>query len=144
MEIKLNPVAIQAEVIYGERPPNFDKIMAVFPLAGNPGVIFAYGDKIYVPSGKEIPPEILAHERVHCERQLKIGVEAWWNFYLLDPKFRYEEELLAHKVEYTFLRGLYPGQARKQSILNHVAGKLSAKLYGGMCSLNQAKKALKS
>ena len=143
METLLNPVAPQVEVIYNERPPNFDKILAVFPLAASPGVIFAYGDKIYVPSGKEIPPEILSHERVHCERQLNIGVEAWWDQYLADPRFRYEEELLAHKVEYSFLRGLYPGQARKQAILSHVARKLSARLYGGMVTMEQAKRALK-
>ncbi len=143
MEALLNPVAPQVTVIYNERPPNFDKILAVFPLAISPDVIFAYGDKIYVPSGNELPPEILAHERVHCERQLMMRVETWWDQYLADPRFRYEEELMAHKVEYSFLRGLYPGQARKQAILSHVAQKLSARLYGGMVTLNQAKKALK-
>lgn len=143
MEALLNPVAPNVEIVYGERPPNFDKILAVFPLAMSPSVIFAYGDKIFVPGGKEIPPEILAHERVHCERQLMMGVEAWWDRYLIDPRFRYEEELLAHQVEYSFLRGLYPGQARKKSILKHVAGKLSSRLYGAMVSLEQAKKALK-
>lgn len=143
METLLNPVAPAVEVIYGQRPPNFDKILQVFPMAVMPGVVFAYGDKIYIPSGADIAPEILSHERVHCERQIVMGVEAWWDRYLIDPRFRYEEELLAHKVEYSFLRGLYPGQARKQAILSHVAQKLSAKLYGSMVTLEQAKRALK-
>lgn len=143
MEALLNPVAPNVEIVYGERPPNFDKIRKVFPLSIAPGVVFSYGDKIFVNSKNELPPEILAHERVHCERQLAMGVEAWWDQYLVDPQFRYKEELLAHQVEYTFLRGLYPGQARKKSILKHVAGKLSSRLYGPMVSLEQAKKALK-
>lgn len=144
MEDKVNLVHATVEIVYGERPPNFDKIKAVFPLVEElPGVIYAYGDKIFVPSGKEIPPEILAHERIHCERQIKMGVETWWDQYLVDLKFRFDEELLAHKVEYSFLRGLYPGAHRKKSILEHVATKLSHPLYGGMVSKKRAMEVIK-
>ena len=56
---KVKYVAPTVQVVYGEYPPNFDQIKAVFPMAGA-STIFAYGDKIFVPSGNEIAPEILA------------------------------------------------------------------------------------
>ena len=139
---KLNYVAPQVEVIYGEYPPIIDQIKEVFPLA-NENTIFAYGEKIFIPSGKKIPPEILAHEKVHCERQLKIGLKEWWDKYLVDQHFRFQEELIAHQVEYQFLRGLYPGAHRKHAILEHVAKKLSHEIYGNLCSLKRAKELVK-
>lgn len=116
------------KVITG-RPPNFEEIAAVFPGAHGESVIFAYGDEIYNPSGQELPPELIAHELVHCERQKAMGLKAWWDQYLVDAKFRYEEELLAHKAEYQKLREMYGRRVKKQA-LEHVASKLAAPLYG--------------
>ena len=141
-DTKVNYVAPQVEVIYDEYPPIFDRIKEAFPLAGEK-TIFAYGDKVYVPSGKQIPPEILAHEKIHCERQMKMGLAAWWDQYLVDPHFRFKEELIAHQVEYHFLRNLHPGKKYKGSIIEHVAKKLSNPLYGGMCSFRRAVELLK-
>jgi hypothetical protein len=83
-----------------DRPPNFDLILAAFPKASDPGVMFAYAGSIYNPSGKTIPDALIAHENVHLNRQIFDGADKWWQRYLEDSEFRYREELLAHAAEY--------------------------------------------
>lgn len=122
-------------------PPNIDAIVEVFPLAAKPGVIFAYGDRIYVPSGNILPPELVAHETVHCRRQQQRGVEIWWHAYLLDPIFRYKEELLAHAAELQCLIAQDPSGKRRH--LLHIAKKLAAPLYRMGATRDQARKDLK-
>jgi len=130
------------EIVYGQRPPNFDAILSVFPMAAKPGVVFAYGDKIYVPSGKALSPELIDHENIHCARQLEIGVELWWDKYLSDVNFRYFEELLAHRAEYQCMIARAPNRTARRLALKVVAQKLSSRLYGGMVTMDQAKKAI--
>jgi len=111
------------------RPPNFEAIAAVFPDAGKHGVIFAYGDAIYNPSGIFIPPALLAHEGVHLLRQ-RDGetAESWWAKYLADAEFRYREELEAHVGEYNAqLAGIDRNQRAK--LLMATAHRLIAPLY---------------
>jgi hypothetical protein len=83
------------------RPPNFEQIIKVFPDADKPGVLFAFNDSIYNPSGVTIPHALLAHEGIHLIRQ-RAGetAESWWGKYLTDHEFRYREELEAHVAEY--------------------------------------------
>jgi hypothetical protein len=92
-------------VIIIDRPPNFEQIKVAFPRAENPGVVFAYGDRIYNPSGNVIPPALIAHEEVHLNRQRDAGPIYWWDRYLTDSEFRYTEELLAHVAEFKHQRG---------------------------------------
>lgn len=110
-------------------PPNFDRILAAFPDANKPGVIFAYGGVIYNPSGAPIPPALHAHEGVHLHRQQTLFTpEQWWEQYIVDPGFRYNEELLAHVAEYRAqLGGLDRNQ--KHKLLQATAARLSAPLY---------------
>ena len=127
---------------YHERPPNYEAILAVFPGAAGEGIVFAYGD-IYNPSGLKLPPELIAHEKVHCERQIEMGVEAWWDCYLVDGAFRFNEELLAHIAEYKSIMSKYNykdhaiGRVRQRAI-EHVARKLAAPLYDRMVTVHQA------
>ena len=60
----------------------------------------AYNGCIYNPSGKIIPPALIAHEEVHLKRQVMHGADIWWDHYLRDSAFRYHEELLAHVAEF--------------------------------------------
>lgn len=128
------------EVVQG-RPPNFDQIEAVFPHASRTGVIFAWGGIIYKTGFRPLPPQLMAHEIVHCERQ---GDDPWpwWEKYLADVDFRREEEILAHIAE---LRCLVEGGAsrplRRRATM-HVAKRLSSPLYNGMISLAEARKVL--
>jgi hypothetical protein len=90
-------------VIIVDRPPNFEQVLAAFPNAANPGVIFAYDGNIYSPSGSVVPPALIAHEEVHLHRQRDAGPTQWWDQYLTDTDFRYKEELLAHSAEFLVL-----------------------------------------
>lgn len=87
-------------MIRNERPPNYDAIVEVFPHAKREGIVFAYGEDIYNPSGVKLSNPIVAHEYKHCARQFLYGAEQWWQVYLSDQQFRYSEELKAHGAEF--------------------------------------------
>jgi hypothetical protein len=118
-------------MIKRERPPNFDRIVEVFPFAIRPGVIFAYGEDIYNPTGIEIPPALEQHEAVHQLRQrvLTDGPEEWWELYLTNPAFRYHEELLAHATEYRAQLRRLDDRNRRAALLTSTARRLVAPLY---------------
>lgn len=128
------------EVVDG-RPPNYEAIVAVFPGAADPGVIFAYGGQIYAPGGRRPSPALQAHESVHCERQ-GTRPEHWWELYLTDPVFRLEEELLAHRAEYRAYCARHANRAKQAQALEGIARKLAAPLYGGLISPEDARRAI--
>lgn len=112
-----------------ERPPNFKRIHAAFPEANKKGVLFAYGEDVYNPWGIVIPPALLAHEYRHCARQWQADPEAWWEKYITDGEFRYEEELIAHVEEYIVqAKGMKDRNARARLEMN-TAARLIAPLY---------------
>jgi hypothetical protein len=82
-------------------PPNFGKIDEVLHPPAH--ATYAYGERIYNPSGKEMPPDIILHEEMH-RRQQGDNPEAWWDQYLFDPAFRYEQELEAYGAQYAFAK----------------------------------------
>lgn len=110
------------------RPPNFDQIVAAFPDASKPGVLFAFGDTIHNPSGIGIPTALIAHEVIHGrDQKTSGGPEKWWDKYLVDVEFRYRAELAAHVAE-------YKAQCTADRNLNHkllwrTAARLVAPLY---------------
>jgi hypothetical protein len=114
--------------IVRERPPIFDRIVAVFPGAAEPGVIFAYGGKIYAPGNVKVTRELDAHERVHIARQGE-DCDAWWDRYLRDPEFRFEEEFEAHLVEYRTFVKRHIDPVKRARALREIAGKLASPLY---------------
>ena len=128
------------EVVDG-RPPNYVAIVAVFPGAALPGVIFAYADRIYAPGGRTPTPALQAHEQVHCERQ-DGRPEPWWERYLVDPAFRLDEELLAHRAEYRAYCARHANRVKQAQALAGIATKLAAPLYGGLISAEDAREAL--
>jgi hypothetical protein len=111
-----------------QRPPNFEQIKAAFPKAEDPGVLFAYDGHIYNPSGAAIPPALIAHEEVHLREQRHVGANYWWEKYLTDSEFRYNEELLAHAAEFKTQRS---GNDRNfgAALLMRTALRLVAPLY---------------
>lgn len=90
-------------IIAQSDPPNIALIDEVFPNRG-PGVMYAYGDTIYNPSGQFIPGALIAHEEAHGVRQVRLGVDEWWQLYVESPEFRYREELYGHAAELRALR----------------------------------------
>lgn len=119
-------------------PPNYPQMTRHFPqIKGKPGILFAYGDTIYNPSNVPLQPWIIAHEEVHGLRQVSDTL-AWWDKYLVDAKFRYDEELLAHREEYrVFVERMGDPQGY---YLDLVAKRLSSQLYGSIVSYDEAKR----
>lgn len=119
-------------------PPIYDAIVQVLPDAANPGVIFAYGGRVYGRGIKKVlSRELDAHERVHIERQGS-DPDAWWRQYLTDPEFRYVEELLAHRAEYETFCRRHANQIKRIQYARLVAKKLSSGLYGAGVTLAEA------
>jgi hypothetical protein len=111
-------------------PPNFQEIVKILPGARAQNVLFTYGNKIYVPSGVELEHHIKVHEAVHGIRQQELGVAFWWEKYLTDKKFRYYEELVAHRAEYQSRIRAAVNRQQRRIILKQVAMRLASPLYG--------------
>lgn len=116
------------------RPPMFDEIHAVFPMASKPGVIFTWGSTIYVPDGSYVSPQLRAHEGVHYQRQTDdtAKIEAWWQRYLIDVEFRLAEEVPAHRAEYFNFCATNADRNRRSRVLHTIADRLAGPLYGGL------------
>lgn len=134
--------------IVNTRPPMYDEIVAAFPGATDPGVIFCWGDTIHTQLGAEvvIPEELIAHEAVHCERQ-GADVAAWWRHYIADERFRLIEEFPAHVAELQTMCRIYrhkwvSARAMTRHFAGIVAKKLAAPLYGEMLLVADAKELL--
>lgn len=127
------------QVIVG-LPPNFEAIDRVFKVVGKP-VFFCYGKNVFNPAGIVIPPTIMVHERVHSVRQGS-DPEGWWRRYLAEPRFRFDEELPAHRAEYKAVCAETAHEGKRQHALWQIAGRLSGPLYGRMIKYGDAKKAI--
>lgn len=96
-------------------PPNYQAIKEA--LNPPPNAIFAWGNKIYNPSGNKIPPDVMIHEEVHERQQALFGtVELWWAKYLLDGEFRFNSELQAYAKQYEWVKKFYPVKAQKVAL----------------------------
>jgi hypothetical protein len=129
--VKAHRIVVTGEelkaVIVNERPPNFEQLLAAFPRADQPGVLFAYYPNIHNPGGIVVPPALIAHEEVHLNRQRDAGPTTWWDQYLTDNGFRYNEELLAHAAEFKAQR--YNDRNASARLLTATALRLVAPLY---------------
>lgn len=123
-------------------PPNFADIVAMFPAARREGVVFTYGDTVYVNGDPELSVQLKVHESVHIQQQSRAGPDPWWERYLADPQFRFLQELSAHRAEYRKLRNIDPNLGRKH--LPFIAARLASPLYGGIVSLRDARKAIRA
>ena len=88
--------------IVNEKPPIFDKIVKAGMSPSLDSTIFTYGDTIYNPSGRPIPDHLIAHEARHFKQQGN-DPAAWWDKYLVDKEFRFEQEAEAYANQYKFL-----------------------------------------
>lgn len=116
-----------------ERPPVYDRIVKAI---GEPpaGAIFTYGDTIYVPSGSTPPGDLVSHERVHRAQQYGIGIDKWWERYLVDVEFRVEQELMAYEQQMDYVRTGTRDKAKRGAALEHMARAMSGPMYGRIIS----------
>ena len=126
--------------IVREFPPVYSKLIGKFPIEGNKGVIFSWGGIIYNPYSIYIPPHLIVHEAVHGLRQIDQGIENWWDNYISDDQFRFDEELQAHVAEYLALVGDNANRPIRRRAMKQVTKRLCGPLYGKMSSLDKAKR----
>lgn len=132
-------------------PPNIDELDRVFgvrKMLETGPVWFAWGDRIYNPNRVDIPPAIMVHEKVHCDRQMRYGSpELWWPEYMRLPEFRLAEEIPAHQAEYEWwrqkahtLRRIKGWRSPMDYHLAHIAMRLAGPMYGSLVPLSEAKR----
>lgn len=121
-------------------PPNFKRLIEHFPIQGKPGILYAFGDVLYNPSGVKIPKWVMRHEEVHGKQQNIDGVADWWDRYILNPAFRLDEELLAHRAEWQSYQGYFKAKHARNTYLHKIAVRLSSPLYGNLIDYDRAVK----
>lgn len=128
------------------RPPNFADIDAIFNVRTKHGVLFCYGSNLFNPSGVEVPTWIMAHEIAHSERQGDTidAIRAWWGRYLTEPKFRLDEEIIAHQAEWKAYLETRPNRQQRRGYLVQISKRLSSDLYGKMITKERAKEIIQS
>lgn len=122
--------------IKNEKPPILDKILAAGMHPNLESTIFTYGDTIYNPSGRPIPDYLLAHEATHFKQQ--IDPAAWWDQYLKDKEFRFDQEAEAYANQYKFMCKKVKDRNMRFRILYELAGALSGPTYGNMTTQSEA------
>src|SRR3990167_5584225 len=97
-------------------PPNYSEIQRYL----NPpkDAVFAYGETLYNPSGKEIPQDVMVHEEVHARQMQGWLPDSWWMKYLLDSAFRQEAEVAAFFAQYRFVKDRVPAKVAKLCLLD--------------------------
>jgi hypothetical protein len=128
-------------IIKKEFPPNIDQIREQFPLSGTE--IFAWDGIIYSPGNGEITIPLIEHEKIHFKQQ-NGDPESWWEKYLVDPVFRMEQELEAHRAEYRAFCKLHKNRNRRSRYLFNIAMRLASPLYGNLLTHKDAMKKIKS
>lgn len=125
-----------ARIIW-DKPPNYNAIVARFGVLPY-GVIFAWGDRIYIPDRVPLPPQLVAHEDVHRRRQGD-DPQAWWDHYLVDASFRLSEEIVAHVAEYRAYCDRHKGVQKRAKYLTVVTQRMASPIYGSLMSAARAR-----
>lgn len=115
-------------------PPNYKEIKKV--LNPNELTIFTYGDTIYNPTPNDIPDHLMVHEQTHSIRQGD-DPAGWWDKYLVDPKFRVEEELVAYRNQYKEYIKHHDRNATNLFCMK-IARDLSSPIYGNVMTFSRA------
>lgn len=135
-------MSVDWQVVVNDWPPNINEIRAALPDVTEKN-IFAYDLKIFNPSGAKLGPELHHHEAVHFKQQAAIGVEAWWLAFLSDEVFRLAQEIPAHKAEYRCFCKYNRDRNEQARFLRTLGQRLSAPMYGGIITANEAMKRIR-
>lgn len=96
-------------------PPNYESIKeAVNPPKDS---FFPFGDKLYNPSGVEIPEDVMYHEQVHQKQQSEFtNPSIWWENWLSNREFRLSQEVVAFAHQLAFVKKYYPRKALGEAL----------------------------
>jgi hypothetical protein len=130
-------------IVSPTRPPNYEAIVKAFPVVKTKhGIIFTYGSTIHNPDRIEITPDLFAHEEVH-ERQQGEFPAGWWDMYINNPGFRFEQELEAYRAQFRFAQDNY-NRDRRRVLLRHISKTLAGPMYGSLVSPDGARRMITS
>lgn len=137
--------------VKNEWPPNLEKIKfhmgpeftAAIENFETQVPVFTYYPYIYVPTGHELSPDVRDHESVHLRQQEHYpgGAEAWWERWLTNVQFRFEQELEAYAVQLNAWRKA--GSSRFKRTKDRLAMDMSSDFYGHMVTFQEAEYALR-
>jgi hypothetical protein len=125
-----------------QRPPMFLEIAAAFPDAYSKGVIFAWGDVIYNPSGTHIQRELFAHEAVHGERQKAMGIRSGGSATSRIPPSAWPRRSRRTGPSTGRTASFSATAARAHRALHRMAVRLASDLYGQIITYMEAKRVI--
>lgn len=123
-----------------EKPAIYQRLVDKFGVSWDRGIIITYGDNVYCKNN--IGPDLIAHESVHVEQQKKFGVEAWWDKYIAEEKFRLEQEVEAYRAQYKFVCQ-FAGRVVRREAQRNIARELSSSTYGRIITYHEALEIIK-
>lgn len=126
---------VEHTIIKG-KPTIWPRIQEVFPDVDGKKVCITYGNEIFYEL--EMVPDLLHHELVHVTRQMDMGKDIWWERYFADPRFRYDEELLAYREQYLFMSKRTTDRNWLHNYRVALAKLLSSPMYGSVKNFSQA------
>ncbi len=129
-------------ILKHEYPPNIELIKRRFTI--HDGVVFTYGDTLYIPSGGVPTQDLIIHEETHAKQQKEFGVDEWWSFYFISDPFRTAMEIEAYQNQYKYLKSKIKDRNRLNRYLVRLAQDLSSDIYGNILTFADAKQAIKS
>ena len=127
-------------IIKNEKPPIYEECVKAFGIDKRKGIVFTYGDCLYNPDGLDLPDHILVHESVHGNQQKHDDTVAklWWERYIVDVKFRIEQEVEAYGAQYKFICEKVKDRNARYKSLHILAQDLSGDMYGRCLSYTDA------
>src|SRR3990167_676952 len=120
-----------------ECPPIFGRLEKAFGVEWGGDLVIAYDGTIYHTN--QLDTSVIVHESVHLKRQGK-NSDAWYESYIRDPKFRFGEELLAYREQYSFLKEITRDRNELARRWYRLAKDLSSAMYGSVISHQEALK----
>jgi len=127
-----------------DRPPNWDKIVEAFKPNWE-HVAVTYGDTIHAKYPEKISKDIMHHEEVHLKQQEYSNEKAveWWDRYIADKNFRYQQEAEAYRAQYKYLKERTKDRNLLARNAHLLATKLSSELYGSVVTHSEALKVIR-
>lgn len=139
------PKRVYTMSVLHEYPPMIKEINKVFHVIGKP-ILYTCGNTIYNPMRIDITPGLFAHENTHAVQQANwnLGIEHWWESYIVSTLFRLHQEIPAHAAEYKFVTDSNPNRKVRRANMKVIAKRLAGPLYGNKLSVNQAIKLIRA
>jgi len=142
MKKKQEPYETVMKVVK-RKPPIYKKLLAA-GMNPSPGAYYTYGDKIYNPSGQDLPDYIIVHEEEHMRQNEAVGgPEIWWDRCIKDQYFRIQQEVAAYAVQYRFMCKTIKDRNARSKLLSQLGAVLASPTYGNVITTVAARDMIK-